>query len=247
MNLKAASLYYILAFCILILSFMTLLQSCSTYDEGDDKAEIAFNKMTIQERSLYNAVATEWSQRYLQMVREAVYNREVKPEEKSLPFIDIAGVIKTNNDVTLKVVDSWQTDTKNDAIKARWDRVDSQWYKELLSTIGIYTHQPQKLIEIVKDKPESVKSKVIEKTKYESESTTKAEETIELVNIDPNSIIPKEKYRQLFREIRGCEKAISLYESIVSYRLITYEDEKKLIILATKCEALKTLKELKEW
>ncbi len=113
---------------VMALGCLLLLTGCDEYEEGDKEANKAFDLMTVQEKIFYDAVEKEWSPSRLIAIRDSVRTRESAPLELTIPFIDIANVIKTNNDITLKVPDNWQTDSKNRAILARWDRIEGSWY-----------------------------------------------------------------------------------------------------------------------
>jgi len=202
------------------------LFSCN-YEEGDQQAHDSFKKMTIQEKTLYDGVSKEWSQRYLTSVRRAVYNRELKPTEKTIPFIDIANVIKTNNQVSLKLNESWSTSNKNKSIKARWDQIDHIWYRKILNSIGINKYNPQELIPeeelIVAEKSKPIFKEVIIK------NSIPVKDTSDLVMFDT--------YDDLYYEIKKCPEAIELYNEIIEERILTKDDLKQLMIVSLGCKS----------
>jgi hypothetical protein len=136
---------------LLILLSVTLGLGCgSRYSEGDETANKAFKKMTIEEQSIYTGVEDVWGASYLISIRDAIRLREIKPNESTIPFIDVANIIISNNKVTLKMNDIWDTDKKNKKILGRWSRINESWYKQMLSAVGVTDFQPEKLIPLTK-------------------------------------------------------------------------------------------------
>jgi len=225
---------------------------CGTYEEGDDIAANSFKKMTVQEKTMYDAVEKEWYQGKMESIRSAVGKRDIAPRENSVPFIDIANVIKTNNDITLQLESGWNTDHKNRAINCRWDRLDEDWYRKLLLTIGVKDYDLQELIpteeEVIEDKPLTQKEKDLEYIRNGLKEINvlvdKRQETI-IKNL--SIFISIEELDELFYKIRGCNEALEYYNKALEQRLISYEDQKILIQLATKCKAIQIGEKLTEW
>jgi hypothetical protein len=233
-----------LAICILLI---TLISGCGDYyDEGDENAKHRFEKMTSQEKALYNSVQEVWGQRDLKTIREAVSRRETRPAENSLAFNDIASVIKTNNIASLKLDSGWETSTKNKHILARWDRIDEEWYRELLLSMGVRDIVKQELIpeeKVIEDKetlPESLKE--IDNSLKEINSYI--DEHPETVNVDLKDIIPSAKYDDLYFEIKRCPEAVDKYKQIIKERLLIWSDYELLIRISIKCKANATLEKL---
>lgn len=233
--MKNYHLTFVLAICI---ALMSIIGCGDTYDEGDEVAKQSFNKMTSQEKIIYNAVQMQWGQRRLKSIREAISTRESKPSENNLAFQDIAAVIKTNNNVTLTLESNWTVSQKNSCIMSRWDRIDEDWYRKLLSTIGIK--------DIVYEEP-IPEEKVIEEKKAEQEEIKTGsiaingyiDEHPEVVAIDIKDIIPESKYDDLYYEIKNCDNAVFRYKQIISERLLTWQDYELLIRISIKCKAIK--------
>jgi len=240
--MKNYHLTFSLAICVLLL---TLIMGCGDfYDEGDETAKHRFEKMTSQEKALYNSVQEVWGQRDLKTIREAVSRRETRPAENSLAFEDIAAVIKTNNIASLKLDSGWETSTKNKHILARWDRVDEGWYRQLLLSIGERDIVKQELI------PEEEVIK--EEKKEESEPDTYGDRPwvapqIEEIKINIKDIIPESKYDEIYYEIKYCDEAIVMYHQMIDERLLTWQDYESLIRISIKCKATKIGEKLTEW
>jgi len=227
---------------------------CSTYTEGDSAAAVAFQKMTVQEKTMYDAVEKEWYEKELMAIREAVGRRDIAPRENSTPFIDIANVIKTNNNITLTIEDknNWNTYHKNRAIKCRWDRLDEDWYRKLLLTLGVKEYELQELIpikeEVVEDKPLTQKEKDLE---YIGNGLKEINEYLdehpEVIEDNVKNIIPQSKYDDIFYEIRKCDEAIVTYHQMIETRLLTWDDYYTLVKLSTKCKAIQIGEKLSEW
>jgi hypothetical protein len=229
------------AFRVLLIMFslLTLVVACDNYDEGDEAAKQSFEKMTVVEKGMYDAVEEEWGTSYLQNVRQAVLGREVKPLETNIPFIDIANVIKSNNDITLKINENWTTDDKNKAISARWDRLDDKWYVKIIAKLGLKEGDIQKqdfvVEEVIQDKPD-IKPSVSE------DKVNDIKPIIVKENFDSNEgndLLLLQEYDDLYYDLRGCDPAIDKYDEIIQKRLLTKKDRDYLIQLATKCKAIK--------
>ena len=239
---------------ILIISMLItslFIISCSTYTEGDSVAAISFQKMTIQEKTMYDAVEKEWYEKELMAVRDAVGRRDIAPRETAIPFIDIANVIKTNNNVTLTIEDkhNWNTDHKNRAIKCRWDRLDEDWYRKLLLSIGVKDYTVQELIpieeKVVEDKPLTQKEKDLEYIGNSLKEINNALDKRQEVNV--KDIVPESKYDDIFYDIRKCDEAIDMYHQIIDDRLLTWEDYEFLTRISIKCKAIQIGEKLTEW
>ena len=242
---------------ILIISMLItslFIISCSTYTEGDSVAAISFQKMTIQEKTMYDAVEKEWYEKELMAIREAVGRRDIAPRENAVPFIDIANVIKTNNNITLTIEDknSWNTDHKNRAIKCRWDRLDEDWYRKLLLSIGVKDYTVQELIpedkdedeKVIKGKPLTQKEEISNGLK---EINAYLDEHPEVIENNVKDIVPESKYDDIFYEIRKCDEAIDMYKQMIETRLLTWDDYYILVKLSTKCKAIQIGEKLSEW
>ena len=244
--------YHVPIILIIVMSITSLfIVGCSTYKEGDEVASNSFKKMTVQEKTMYDAVEKEWYQDTLVAIRTSVGKRDIAPRENSIPFIDIANVIKTNNDVTLKLNEAgWSTDHKNRAIKCRWDRLDEEWYKKLLLTIGITNYTVQELIpeEVVEEEPKTQKEKDIEYIGNGLKEINKLlDERSEVVKVNTKDIVPESKYDDIFYDIRKCDEAIIMYQQIIEERLLTWNDYDLLMRISTKCKAIQIGEKLTEW
>lgn len=223
-----------------IMLIILLLAACEKYDEGDEKANQSFEKMTVVEKGMYDAVENAWDQSFLANVRQAVSKREVKPLENSIPFIDIANVIKSNNDLTLKINDNWLTETKNKAINGRWDRIDDEWYVKIVNKLGLKETDIQRQ-ELV------IEPKVKEKSEVEVPDINKPviEEPPPLnIKKMERDILLLTDYDDLYYDLKYCQPAIDKYNQIIEERLITLGDKELLIQMAIKCKALKIKEKL---
>lgn len=220
----------ILIISILITSLFII--GCATYNEGDSVAALSFQKMTVQEKTIYDAVEKEWYQDKLEAIRTAVGKRDIAPRENSVPFIDIANVIKTNNDVTLKMENGWNTEHKNRAIKCRWDRLDEDWYRKLLLTIGVTDYKLQDLM-TTKEKDLQYISDGLK------EINTYIDENPEVIkkNISLNNVLSFNDYDDLYYEIKNCPEAIIAYNNIIEEKVLDNNDKKQLITIALECKA----------
>lgn len=229
---------------LLILLSLGLGLGCSFYNEGDDVAKQAFDKMTIEEKTIYNAVQDVWSQSHLEQLRDAIRLREIKPDESNIPFIDVAKIIISNNNVTLKIKDGWDTDTKNKKILGRWSRINQDWYKQILASNGIVDFKPKKLIPVIKDVEENkVVSNYI--TQPQLQLYTNKNSTEEKITV-LTDLLKKDEYDDLYFEIKNCEEAVKYYNEVVKDRLVSYEDKDILTTLSIKCKAIKISNKLSQ-
>lgn len=236
-KIKNYHLTFMIAICSILI---TIFIGCGDfYDEGDENARHRFEKMTSQEKALYNSVQEVWGQRDLKTIREAVSRRETRPPENSLAFNDIASVIKTNNIASLKLDSGWETSTKNKHILARWDRVDEGWYRKLLLSIGEKQIIKQELIP-----EEKVIKEEVEEENFIPRTQLFKTVKIDSVKIDSNDIIPSEKYDDLYFEIKKCPEAVLQYKQIVENRILTWADYDLLIRISLKCKANVTLEKM---
>jgi len=218
------------------------------YDEGDETAKHRLDKMTAQEKALYTTVQNKWGQRPLKSIREAVSRRETRPSENELPFKDLASVIKTNNTASLKVDTTNTASIQNKYILARWDRVDEDWYRNLMLSMGVDNIVKQELLpepveEVIEDKP----SDVVEIRNDLKQINDYIDKHPEVVKINIKDIIPESKYDDIFYEIRKCDEAINMYNQLIEERLLTWEDYDLLIRISTKCKAIQIGEKLTEW
>jgi hypothetical protein len=235
MNFKEYKPFGII-FILCLITGLVLTGCGDYYDEGDHTAEQRFDKFTSQEKTLYKAVQDQWGQKRLIYVREAVGRREARPAENKLPFSDIANVIKSNNSAALKLDAAWQPSNKNKYIKARWDRVDEKWYRELMLSMGVTEVIKQELV------PEPV-VEVIDDSSDDSEPDTYGDQPWiapqkEVVKVNLEDLIPKSQYDELYYEIKECPEAIDRYNSMIDDRLLTWLDYQSLIIISIKCKAV---------
>ncbi len=239
--MKNYHLTFILAICVLIISFII---GGLIYIESEAATAAVFQKMTIQEKTMYDAVEKEWYEKELISIREAVGRRDIAPKENSTPFMDIANIIKTNNDITLTIEDknNWNTDHKNRAIKCRWDRLDEDWYRKLSLSVGGKDYTAQELIpteeKIIEDKSSIPKE---EDLKYISNDFDEQQKS------NVKDIIPESKYDDIFYKIRKCDEAIFMYKQIIDERLLTWGDYELLIKISVKCKAIQIGEKLTEW
>lgn len=224
---------------VMLLGSLLFLVGCDSYSEGDQKAGEAFEKMTTVEKGMYDVVEAEWGESRLEGIRGAIWNREVKPLEETVPFIDIANIIKANNDMTLKVKKDWRTDTKNAAINARWDRLDNVWYIKIINALGLKANQikRQELFEELEDTPPQpetiVNNEVVIQPELTDDEYWDREERLQ----DSGHYIEVDDYDDLYYELRGCQPAIDEFSRIIDLRLITVADRELLIKLAITCKA----------
>jgi hypothetical protein len=235
--------YALLMYSVMILMTLPLV-GCDDYDEGDTVAQQRFEKFTSQEKTLYKAVQDVWGQQRLMFVREAVGKREARPAENMIPFSDISNVIKSNNSAALTLRNDWTTSTKNKYIKARWDRVDEKWYRELMLSMGEtevikQDFIPEPVEKVIEDKPE------IEPDHYGDRPWVAPQE--ETVKIDLNDIISESKYDDLYYEIRKCDEAVQTYKQIIDNRILTQDDYNLLMRISIKCKAIQIGDKLTEW
>ncbi len=218
------------------------------YEEGDEIAKQRFEKMTVQETALYESVQNKWGQKPLKGVRDAIARRQTRPDESELPFKDLANVIKTNNTVSLKVNTSNKASIQNKYILCKWDRIDEDWYRTLMLSVGIDNVVKQKLLpeeEVIKDKPLTQKEKDL---KYIGNGLKEINVLLdERQKDDTKDIVPKSKYDDIFYDIRKCDEAIDMYNQIIGERLLNWEDYDLLIRISTKCKAIQIGEKLTTW
>jgi hypothetical protein len=240
--MKNYHLTFALAICSLLL---TIILGCGDYyDEGNETAKQRFEKMTSQEKALYTSVEEIWGQKDLKTIRESVSRRETRPVESTLAFKDIAAVIKTNNVASLKLNDGWDTANKNKHIKARWDRIDENWYRDLLLSVGVREIIKQDLIPEEQVIDETLPESLNEINNDLKEINNYIEEYPEAVKVNSKDIIPEDKYDDLYYEIKRCPEAVEQYKQIVKERILTWADYELLTRISLKCKADETLKKL---
>lgn len=90
------------------------------------------NKLTLQEKVLYNKVTQRWNELKLFELRQAVRDRDTRPKEMSMPFADIASVLVATNDISLDPVKV--TSNVNAQYKYKnhkFDAIASEWYEKI--------------------------------------------------------------------------------------------------------------------
>ena len=216
------------------------ISGCDVYSEGDNNAKKAFEKMTMQEKTLYKAVEHQWSQGDLITIRQAVFSRDAKPSENDIPFIDIPGVIKTNNDITLKTPENYSQETKDKNNKAKWDKLDENWYLKIVNKYNSINSikttdlvQQPKTEYVVKSEPKIV----IEKEATPEEIIAKNKK---------NGYVPEKDYDDIYFNIKRCPTAVEFYQKVVKERLLNSEDVDFLNQLSTECKA-KTIGDRLKW
>lgn len=206
--------------------FIIAIFGCN-YDEGDDIAAETWPKMTAQEKIIYDKVNSQWGQRSLMHLREAIRNRQIKPNEKSIPFIDIANVvITTNNSLEFASSDTDSTKVKKD--KARFNNVDTKWYRRLLGE----GNNEQEIYEVT----------VIETTSKE----TQEEKPNIVYGREKPEPEPKPSEDELLKEkdifdlrmrVRDCKPAISIIQNVASKnRPLTISDKSDIMYEISICE-----------
>lgn len=225
--------------CILILACIMLIGCGDYYEEGDEQGKQAMDLMTTTESILYKRVQDEWGQKRLLNVRNAIRNRAMKPDEDNIAFLDIAKVIKTNNDVTMVFESSWGTDTRNKYAAARWDAIDKDWFRQILIECGLginnkhIRRQPEVKTAAILD----VKSKVVKVEEPEFKET----------EVQTYELLDEDEIYELEYLIRDCDSAKNLLSKIVREgRPLVKTDKDELTKRAMFCKATQLRNSLEE-
>ena len=182
--------------------FSVMFIGCEEPQEGSKKEREALEKMTVQERQLYDAAYKAWSKKNLFHIREALRNRPAKPFEDSIPFIDMVKVIKNTNDIEMVPDSSWSDNDKKRYLNATFSKIDQQWYCTYID--------PSKAPELqstLKTEP----GKITEKSVFEEPkiiSPNKQQKTVRYISI--------EEYEEIKWEIKDCQSAKMLLNKIAS-------------------------------
>lgn len=207
----------------------TLVISGCLYSEGDEKAEKSFSLMTTQEKAMHDKVSDGFTEKYVMSVRQAVFNREIRPDENTTPFIDIANIIKFVNENILIPPDTWTSSNIEKAMKSKFSVQDGKWYKKIVriaasSEIESNEALPIKIKEVeVKKALERIESNIVKR-----------------VEVNKSDLLPLDKYGDVKFLARGCENAISIIESAASRdRPLTEEDFQKIQYESAVCETKK--------
>jgi hypothetical protein len=175
---------------------------------------------------MHDLVDTKFSEKRLISVRDAVRNRLKKPDENSIPFMDIASVIKFCNENVLIPEDEWNsTDNQRDAEKVRFSKQDRAWYQKILIASGDG--------EEVKEEQESAPSgrikQIIEHIKLKITETDK-----------DSDMLPLKHYREVKFMARGCDGAIAIIKLAASKnRPLTNKDADDILYQKSVCETKK--------
>jgi len=197
--------------------------SACIYDEGDEVAAQAFEKMTAQEKMLYDAVAKQWNQKKLRPIRDAIrLGRKIKPEEAFTPFSDIGALIEKNDSVTLIMDSGWGEDTIRKKRGAKWSVVDPDWFRKITGQ-GIATKEPQRIYNKVISPPSNPKASKVE---------------LPVEEINKEELVPFEELDELRYLMKGCDEAIRIFDAIISKGYpLTYGDRERIFVRVLFCEA----------
>jgi len=219
---------------LVLMIFIFSVQGCN-YTEGDDKADLSFNLMTSQEKAMHDKALEQFGEKRLMSVRTAVGKRTVKPNENSLPFMDIANVIKHCDETILVPSDARNdTDGQERARRVKFSSQDFEWYKKIVKKVtGEDYVAPEKPVASKPISEDEVKDNFVKRL----ELAKKDEERVE---INPEDLLPLDKYQDVKFLARGCEQAISIIESAAGQdRPLTEEDFKNIQYEKAVCETKK--------
>lgn len=222
---------------IVICILTALVISGCVFSEGDDKAEKSFSLMTTQEKAMHDKAKDGFSEKYVMAVRRAVYNREVKPDENMMPFMDIANVIKFVNENILIAPDSWTKSNREKSQRSKFSSQDVNWYRKIikLATNDVVVESNEADQDIAEKHGLSVKE--VENIK-EGVYERVLDRNIKRVN--KSDLLPLEDYRDLYHFVRGCESAINIIQSAASKnKPLTIKDRENIVYQKSVCETKK--------
>lgn len=211
--------------CILVALSMV---GC-VYTEGDNEAEASFNLMTSQEKAMHDKAMEMFGEKRLMSVRTSVAKRKVRPNESSMPFMDIANVIKHSDESILVPTDARNdTDGQEKARRVKFSSQDFDWYKKIVkrATGKDYTEP----IKPVSSKPMSV-------DEVKDEFDKKLERAKERVEVNQDDLLSTDDYSEVQFLATGCERAKSIVESAASQnRPLTVEDFQNIEYESAVCK-----------
>jgi hypothetical protein len=213
-----------------VLTIILSVMGC-VYTEGDDKAQEAFELMTTQEKAMHDKAVDGHYESYLVSVRNAVRKRNTSPNERAIPFIDIANVIKFCDENILVPVDSWGESTRKKARASKFSLQDPSWYKKIIKA----TEQDTPL-EIEQTTEKITKSQVVRNTERLIAFASKVPED-EVSELD---LLPLKEYRDIKSMARGCDGAINIIELAASKgNPLTNKDADDILYQKSVCETKK--------
>jgi len=216
--------------------------ACDSYDEGDEAAQQAFNKMTEQEKAYYSKVQNAWGQQYLKFIRAATRKRTYKPDESAIPFGDIPKIIVSTNDVTMTIEESWTGDTRKKRRANKFSEIDGRWYDKVLTLArGGEEDDPWKKqsYKPVRQEPAPVSEPMYVDSFKVSSPPPKPEEFEEDVQYDLNDLLPEDEYLDLKLQISKCPLAKDYLSKVVrSGRPITLKDRDVMVEKALYCKSV---------
>lgn len=225
---------------LLLIIAVGFLSGCEYYSEGDSVAEQTWKKMSIKEKAYYEKVEGAWGEKPLMRIREAIRKREVAPEEQELPFLDIADLIVTTNDMNLVLNENEMEDVKKKKVEARWSAIDVEWYNKILYIAGKTTkpqasQTPLPSFNVPKQERENQK-------RNQNEVNTTFPPTISSqIRNDAygglNQVLSSEEFGKLSYEMSNCPRAIEYIQSaIMQNRPLTYGDMEAVKLRMLLCD-----------
>lgn len=213
------------------------------YTEGDEKAEQSFDLMTSQEKAMHDLVMKEFNEKAVMSVREAVWQRSIKPSENAMPFRDIPGVIKHCNDAILIPRDFWNDEDSIDgAQRAKFSSQDKAWFMKIVKMASGENYEEEEydtqlpVAEVTNKYEEQAVRTEIKQRIYKEAS--KLIEEVEVV--DQSDLLPLDEYDDIRFLARGCDSAIALVDKAASNeRPLTIQDKVDITYQKSICETKK--------
>jgi len=204
------------------------------YDETDVVAATTWEKMTNNEKSIYEKVQTQWGQGKLKYIRGSIRARKIKPDEDAIPFYDIAKLVRTTNEVNMRSTDiSSDTNTQQKYEKYKFSSIDPTWYYKFIDPQG-ENFNKKELITPTGFKKEVVQEPIKEKNQPKVIKNVKKTKSYTI-----NDLLPKSEYTNVKRYIRDCDEAKRILDQVVAAgRPLTYSDFNEIKERSLYCKTI---------
>ena len=214
---------------------LLLMSGCAEYSEDSFdnyyKSNKAFAQMTVQEKILHDKVKNSWGQEKLLGLRDIVRQRPGKPDEDSIPFVDLAKTIVTINDVVLNP-DGQSNDRRN----SRFSVISPKWFSYIEEVAAGRKKAPtQEYIEVMEEEPKE--SETEEPKEKEEVEVAEFKEPAPVV-YNPGDVAEDDAVKSLRLSLLMCDEARAYFDEIVDAgRPVLNRDVNKIRELTSICRA----------
>jgi len=230
------------AYLIVICSLLCLVGCGDYYSEGDIVAAETWEKMTTNEKSMYEKVQDKWGEEVLKYIREEIRKRKIKPDADAIPFYDIANLIKTTNDINLIPRDkSSDSDIQRKYEAKKFSSIDPKWYYKYIDPQGGKFNKKADMITNTGFKKPVSEAKPKKAPKPKKSAREKISE-VKTYSIE--DLISEDMYPKVRRLVRNCEHAREVLEQVVAARRpLTKIDFETIKERSLYCKTLRLMEE----